>query len=786
MGEASLLEPWSTTEWRTVAWVLVIAVASAAAALVTAPAVRVGSARFWVLVAAAITPPFTTWFCLWSIVAPDRPLGMFLGSGAGVTVEGWRLVALACSLLVWGGAMATLACVAWREARPSDALVRLDGATFLQRFRIEWHRRAPGAAAGGMAVALVLSGESTVFDLAQVRTVAFELRSLVALGTPTAEVLWLSAPMFASAVVLAGIGSCALARRLQRRASETSEREVDVPLGTGARVLAGLLPASGALALLCVTVVPWFIAGDESLRIEHIAGALRSIAEALAVGVALSACAVGAWWWLAVRRRGRWAIASATSLTLVAAAMPPALVATLVREVSDGWPALLLGHAVRLAPVAWIGALVAWSGVDPALVDAARLTGRGRPLLMAQSPMLRRLAGTTLAIGTLLAFTDVSLSSLLEPVGADRLATRLVDALHYQRPGPIVLVLPIVGIAVVGWCAVRWWRVRGKAIASVVLAMALGCSLAGCDQVLANEHEVSTENPSVRLVIGSPGRSPGCFEMPRALSVDPADGSIVVIDKTGRVQRFSGDGTLLNTWKMPAVERGKPTGVSIGPDGSIWVADTHEHRVVRFDREGNLLQVVGEGGTGPGQFIYPTDVAIRSDGRILVSEYGGNDRIHEFAADGSWLRCFGVRGPLDDSGIEEERLTGIPHLDRPQAIVLDEAAGRLFVADACHHRIVELDLDGRFIRAIGSAGMEHGHLWYPYGVDRLGDGELVVSEFGANRLQVIDLESAAITRSIGSGGSDVGQFAAPWAVAVRGGRVHVCDSRNGRVQVLEP
>ena len=42
-------------------------------------------------------------------------------------------------------------------------------------------------------------------------------------------------------------------------------------------------------------------------------------------------------------------------------------------------------------------------------------------------------------------------------------------------------------------------------------------------------------------------------------------------------------------------------------------------------------------GTGPGQFIYPTDVAFDAKGHVFVSEYGDNDRIQVFEPDGKFL-----------------------------------------------------------------------------------------------------------------------------------------------------
>ena len=62
----------------------------------------------------------------------------------------------------------------------------------------------------------------------------------------------------------------------------------------------------------------------------------------------------------------------------------------------------------------------------------------------------------------------------------------------------------------------------------------------------------------------------------------------------------------------------KPVGLSVHPDGRVFVADTHYNRVLVFDRDGKELARFGGYGKEPGHFIYPTDIAFGNDGRIYV------------------------------------------------------------------------------------------------------------------------------------------------------------------------
>ena len=63
---------------------------------------------------------------------------------------------------------------------------------------------------------------------------------------------------------------------------------------------------------------------------------------------------------------------------------------------------------------------------------------------------------------------------------------------------------------------------------------------------------------------------------------------------------------------MPAWSQGKPVGMSIGPDGNLWVPDTHYSRVIVMSPKGDVLKQFGKEGKKPGEFIYPSEIAFDS------------------------------------------------------------------------------------------------------------------------------------------------------------------------------
>jgi DNA-binding beta-propeller fold protein YncE len=122
--------------------------------------------------------------------------------------------------------------------------------------------------------------------------------------------------------------------------------------------------------------------------------------------------------------------------------------------------------------------------------------------------------------------------------------------------------------------------------------------------------------------------------------------------------------------------------------------------------------------------------------------------------------------------------------NRPQSLALDLKRQELIVTDACNHRIGRFTFDGKLITWISGpdkVGSQPGQFSYPYGLALLDDGSALVSEFGGNRVQHIDLETGASLGIYGTAGRGQGQVASPWGVTIMGNTAYVLDSGNNRV-----
>jgi DNA-binding beta-propeller fold protein YncE len=146
---------------------------------------------------------------------------------------------------------------------------------------------------------------------------------------------------------------------------------------------------------------------------------------------------------------------------------------------------------------------------------------------------------------------------------------------------------------------------------------------------------------------GSFGNGDGQFYFPRGIAVDQNDGAVYVVDMGNhRIQKFDTSTNvlpqLLTKWggsaeaghaSSPlAQEAGQlrsPWGVAVDGAGDVYVTDTGNHRVEKFDREGNFITQWGGFGNGAGQFNFPYGIAVDAKGSVFVID-SGNTRVQQF------------------------------------------------------------------------------------------------------------------------------------------------------------
>ena len=232
------------------------------------------------------------------------------------------------------------------------------------------------------------------------------------------------------------------------------------------------------------------------------------------------------------------------------------------------------------------------------------------------------------------------------------------------------------------------------------------------EEVVADPYEGKESKLTADVLIGLPGAGPGQFNRPRDLAVAP-DGTLYVADTDNhRIQHLTRDGEVLHTWgsfadiskgPAPAGTFYEPWGIAVGSDGSVFVADTWNHRVQKFSPSGESLKMWGYFGQAeaPEAFWGPRDVIVDASGRLLVTDTG-NKRIAIFDTNGNFLSQFGSEG-FDPGQFNE-----------PVGMALDDQ-GRLYVADTWNQRIQVFEPDG----AVGYSPVDAWDVsaWYGQSLD---------------------------------------------------------------------
>ncbi len=244
-----------------------------------------------------------------------------------------------------------------------------------------------------------------------------------------------------------------------------------------------------------------------------------------------------------------------------------------------------------------------------------------------------------------------------------------------------------------------------------------------------------------------------------------------------------------------------PHGLALAPDGSIYVADSGNHRVVKFDADGKFALAFGTWSGEPpggnvlnpswappgGTFYEPWDVAVGPDGSVYVADLW-NSRVQKFDANGKFIKLW---GGFDDSG---QRAIGAEgRFYGPRGIAVSED-GRVFVADTGNKRVQVFDEDGNFLFQFGGGGLLDGNLDEPVGLAVTEDGEVIVADTWNGRLQVFSAEDGRALRKWDVDGwfdpavPDQGQskVGKPYLGVGPDGRIYVADQVGNRILVFSP
>ncbi len=356
--------------------------------------------------------------------------------------------------------------------------------------------------------------------------------------------------------------------------------------------------------------------------------------------------------------------------------------------------------------------------------------------------------------------------------------------------------------------------------------------------------------------IGGKGKGPGLFNGDmRGVSLDEARNRLYVVDAAAnQVEVFDLDGGHVATWGDGVMGQGPGQfqdggrQVTVGDDGTVYVADYGNFRVVPFAPDGTPLTPIPEPLVDPDQWGFNSimDVAVDPvDGDVVgVDSY--NQRYLRFSSQGHLDGAWGRRGNGPPYGFNYPKGIGIDPDSRNVWVVHQElgapditvhrpsgdfvmevleplrrnavafhggeafvlASGTVTVRDAATGtesrrwsgvpgRNLGIDQatghlyvpSGNQVRVYSATGT---HLWSLSGGTSLYDAVVVgdvvyVTDKSAGRILAFDKLDRSLLGTVGSKGSLPGQLGAPHGIAAApDGTLYVADRNNQRISVFGP
>ncbi|MCF7732297.1 MAG: DUF1573 domain-containing protein [Akkermansiaceae bacterium] len=249
----------------------------------------------------------------------------------------------------------------------------------------------------------------------------------------------------------------------------------------------------------------------------------------------------------------------------------------------------------------------------------------------------------------------------------------------------------------------------------------------------------------------------------------------------------------------PEARFDQPWGIATDAAGNIYVADTKNHRIRRIAPDGTTTTIAGTGvagfANGPGtaaQFHEPLGITLGADGSLFVAD-SLNHLIRAIAADGQ-VRThsgLGLAGFTDGVGVAAR-------FNRPSGLAIDRD-GTIYVADRGNHRIRKVTPDGVASTFAGSgiAGFQNGpgtsaRFNEPLGIAIGPTGIVYLTEAVTHCVRSIAPDGFVSTLAgdgagYVDGSGSAARFRSPTGLAVdASGNIHVADSGNHRIRRITP
>jgi len=232
---------------------------------------------------------------------------------------------------------------------------------------------------------------------------------------------------------------------------------------------------------------------------------------------------------------------------------------------------------------------------------------------------------------------------------------------------------------------------------------------------------------------------------------------------------------LIATITSNSTPLGEVRGVAVDQEGNLFVVDSVNLRVLKFDRSGKFLMEWGSEGSGDGQFDMSGDgyyrtgfVAVDTQGKVYVTE---NNRVQKFDNNGNFLTKWGTQG------------TGDGQFTRIQGIAIDRQ-NSVYLVDVDNNVVQKFNENGKFLIKWGEKGSGEGQFMNPVAVAIDTQGNILVADGQTGQLQKFDSNGKFLSQ-VFLGAVD-GMVIGAAALAVGNeGQIYIGEYARGRVVVFD-
>jgi len=260
------------------------------------------------------------------------------------------------------------------------------------------------------------------------------------------------------------------------------------------------------------------------------------------------------------------------------------------------------------------------------------------------------------------------------------------------------------------------------------------------------------------------------WKQPQQIAVDDERNIYVADTGNSRIQKFNSAGEFLSSWGTNGFKNGElqsPVGIAIY-ENNVYVVDEIQNTIQKFDNDGNFILKWGGHGSENGQFIEPQGITINSSGVVYVAD-SMNHRIQTFTSDGEFLSSFGKSGFGDGK------------LKNPVDVAV--YGDFIYVSDPGNYKIEKYTSDGIFLKSFdynfAGANVRPGGL--------IADSNGIIYFVDAVKYRVVKMTSDGKTiTSWGNVGQGNGKFLEPKDLVLDNlGYLYVLDSAQGLIQKFE-